>query len=157
MSGTVAGGFTGRARRGPGGGGRELGGVVRRAGGDQPRGGGRAGVWLPQNAQARRQPDRHSRQARAGSLGDTSRNRQLIATYAVGFCILFTQVAMFTYVTFHLAAPPFSLSTVALGWLFVVYLVGAVVTPFGGRWIDRYGHRDGTRAGDGAWRAPAPC
>ena len=51
--------------------------------------------------------------------------------------VLFTQVAMFTYVTFHLAAPPFSLSTVALGWLFVVYLVGAVVTPFAGRWIDR--------------------
>ena len=50
---------------------------------------------------------------------------------------------MFTYVTFHLAAPPFSLSTVALGWLFVVYLVGAVVTPFAGRWIDRYGHRAG--------------
>ena len=31
---------------------------------------------------------------------------------------------MFTYVTFHLAAPPYSLSTVALGWLFVVYLRG---------------------------------
>jgi MFS family permease len=71
------------------------------------------------------------------------KNGQLLATYAIGFCVLFTQVAMFTYVTFHLAAPPFSLSTVALGWLFVVYLVGAVVTPFGGRWIDRYGHRAG--------------
>ena len=47
-------------------------------------------------------------------------NGQLLATFAIGFCILFTQVAMFTYVTFHLAAPPFSLSTVALGWLFVV-------------------------------------
>jgi MFS family permease len=35
------------------------------------------------------------------------------------------------------------LSTVALGWLFVVYLVGIVITPFGGRWIDRYGHRTG--------------
>jgi YNFM family putative membrane transporter len=70
-------------------------------------------------------------------------NRRLVATYGVGFCVLFTQVAMFTYVTFHLAAPPFALSTVALGWLFVVYLVGAVVTPFGGRWIDAYGHRTG--------------
>jgi len=50
---------------------------------------------------------------------------------------------MFTYVTFHLAAPPYHLSTVALGWLFVTYLVGAVVTPFAGRWIDRYGHRVG--------------
>jgi MFS family permease len=66
-----------------------------------------------------------------------------VATFAIGFCVLFTQVAMFTYVTFHLAAPPFSLSTMALGWLFVVYLVGAAVTPYGGRWIDRYGHRAG--------------
>ena len=53
---------------------------------------------------------------------------------------------MFTYVTFYLAAPPFRLSTVALGWLFVVYLVGAVATPFGGRFIDRYGHRAGLAA-----------
>jgi MFS transporter, YNFM family, putative membrane transport protein len=70
-------------------------------------------------------------------------NGQLLATFAIGFCILFTQVAMFTYVTFHLASPPFGLSTAALGWLFVVYLVGIVITPFGGRWIDRYGHRTG--------------
>jgi predicted MFS family arabinose efflux permease len=81
--------------------------------------------------------------SRGGALGEHLRNPQLIATYAIGFCILFTQVAMFTYVTFHLAAPPYSLSTVALGWLFVVYLVGIVITPFGGRWIDRYGHRTG--------------
>src|SRR5206468_11732188 len=73
-------------------------------------------------------------------------NRQLVATFAIGFCVLFTQVAMFTYVTFHLAAPPFRLSTAALGWLFAVYLVGAVVTPFGGTWIDRYGHRVGLGA-----------
>jgi predicted MFS family arabinose efflux permease len=80
---------------------------------------------------------------RAGNLGHLFANRQLLATFAIGFCILFTNVAMFTYVTFHLAAPPFSLSTAALGWLFVVYLFGAVVMPFGGRWIDRYGHRTG--------------
>ena len=53
------------------------------------------------------------------------RNRRLVATCAVGFCILFTQVAMFTYVTFHVAAPPYSLSTVALGWLFVRVSGGA--------------------------------
>jgi MFS family permease len=74
------------------------------------------------------------------------RNRQLLATYAIGFCVLFTNVAMFTYVTFHLAAQPYSFSAAALGWLFVVYLVGAVVTPLSGRWIDRYGHRTGMTA-----------
>jgi MFS family permease len=78
-----------------------------------------------------------------GSVGTLFRNRRLVATFGVGFCVLFTQVAMFTYVTFLLAAAPFNLSTVALGWLFVVYLVGAVVTPFAGAWVDRYGHRAG--------------
>ena len=57
------------------------------------------------------------------------RNRQLIATDGVGLCVLFTQVAMFTYVTFHLADAPFGLSTAALGWLFAVYLAGAAITP----------------------------
>jgi YNFM family putative membrane transporter len=81
--------------------------------------------------------------ARGSSVMEHFRNIQLVTTYAIGFCVLFTQVAMFTYVTFYLAAPPFRLSTAALGWLFVVYLLGAAVTPFGGRWIDRYGHRSG--------------
>jgi YNFM family putative membrane transporter len=80
---------------------------------------------------------------RSAGAGELLRNRQLAATCGVGFCVLFTQVAMFTYVTFHVAAPPYSLSTVAIGWLFVVYLVGAVVTPFAGWWIDTYGHRAG--------------
>jgi MFS transporter, YNFM family, putative membrane transport protein len=97
-------------------------------------------LWLPH------EPARASgRAAKAGreSFGHLVRNRRLMATCAVGFSVLFTQVAMFTYVTFQLAAPPYSLGTVALGWLFVVYLVGAVVTPFAGGWIDRYGHRTG--------------
>jgi YNFM family putative membrane transporter len=67
--------------------------------------------------------------------------RPLLGTYAAGFCVLFTQIATFTYVTFYLAAPPFMLSTAALGWLFAVYLAGAVVTPLSGRWIHLYGHR----------------
>jgi len=80
---------------------------------------------------------------RYNRVGQLLRNRALVATYAIGFCVLFTNVAVFTYITFYLAAPPFGLSTAALGWLFVVYLVGAVVTPFGGKWIDAYGHRTG--------------
>ena len=96
-------------------------------------------VWLP------REPATHAAHARAGrgAIGHLFRNRRLIATCGVGFSVLFSQVAMFTYVTFHLAAPPYNLSTVALGWLFVTYLVGAVVTPFAGHWIDRHGHRSG--------------
>jgi len=102
-------------------------------------------VLLPGEGDARLKP-RTPLEPRApadGSIGHLFRNRRLLATCAVGFSVLFTQVAMFTYVTFHLAAPPYSLSTMALGWLFVVYLVGAVVTPFAGHWIDRFGHRSG--------------
>jgi predicted MFS family arabinose efflux permease len=81
-----------------------------------------------------------------GAAAAHLRNPQLVATYAVGFCVLCVQVAMFTYVPFHLEAPPFDLSTSALGWLFAVYLVGAVVTPMSGRWIDHYGQRAGLSA-----------
>jgi predicted MFS family arabinose efflux permease len=83
---------------------------------------------------------RHSEKGREG-LWTRLTSRQLLGTYAAGFCVLFTQIAMFTYVTFHLAAPPFELSTAALGWLFAVYLAGAVLTPISGRWINTYGHR----------------
>jgi predicted MFS family arabinose efflux permease len=96
--------------------------------------------WLPEEGRRRLQPIRHGGGASSAHL---FRNRRLLATFGVGFCVLFTQVAMFTYVTFHLARPPFNLSTVALGWLFVVYLVGAAVTPLSGAWVDQYGHRAG--------------
>jgi predicted MFS family arabinose efflux permease len=96
--------------------------------------------WLPPET-ARHAP--HEARTGHGSMAHLFRNRRLLATCGVGFSVLFSQVAMFTYVTFHLAAPPYGLSTVALGWLFVVYLVGAVVTPFAGHWNDIYGHRTG--------------
>jgi len=67
------------------------------------------------------------------------RNPQLLATYAVGFNVLFTLVATFTYVTFYLAAPPFGLSPAELSALFMVYLVGLIITPLGGVWISRVG------------------
>ena len=69
------------------------------------------------------------------------RNPQLLATYAVGFNVLFTLVATFTYITFYLAAPPFELSPAQLGALFMVYLVGLIITPLGGVWISRFGSR----------------
>ncbi len=69
------------------------------------------------------------------------RNRQLLATYAAGLCVLFTLVATFTYINFYLAAPPFNLGTVALGLLFIAYPISAVMTAILGRFIDRFGHR----------------
>ena len=52
------------------------------------------------------------------------RNPRLLAIYAVGFGTLFNFVALFTYVSFVLAAPPFNLSPTLLGAIFVTYLRG---------------------------------
>ena len=54
------------------------------------------------------------------------RNPRLLAIYAVGFGTLFNFVALFTYVNFVLAAPPFNLSATLLGAIFVTYLAGSV-------------------------------
>jgi len=69
------------------------------------------------------------------------RNPRLVATYAVGFNVLFSLVAVFTYITFHLAAPPYLLTPAQLSSLFVVYLVGLIVTPLAGIGIGRAGSR----------------
>jgi predicted MFS family arabinose efflux permease len=71
------------------------------------------------------------------------RNPQLLATYFVGFNVLFSLVGAFTYVNFYLADKPFWLGPAALASIFGVYLIGAVVTPVAGRLLDRIGTRRG--------------
>ena len=69
------------------------------------------------------------------------RNGQLLATYAVGFGVLFNFICTFTFVSFHLAAAPYNLSASWLGAIFVVYLVGSVLTPWTGWAVSRFGRR----------------
>lgn len=95
-------------------------------------------AWLPRSRRFVRQKDIP---ASVYAIGQHLRNPRLIAAYAVGFNVLFSMVATFTYVNFYLAAPPFRLGTVALGSIFSVYLLGVVVTPVAGKWIDRVGYR----------------
>jgi MFS transporter, YNFM family, putative membrane transport protein len=71
------------------------------------------------------------------------RSRRLVATFAVGFNVLFSLVGVFTWITFYLSAAPFLLSITALSSLFFVYLVGLVVTPAAGYLITRVGLRAG--------------
>ena len=63
-----------------------------------------------------------------GAYGEHLRNPRLMATCAVGFGMLFSNVALFTYVNFRLAQPPFGLTPAQLGLVFGVYLVGLVTT-----------------------------
>ena len=69
------------------------------------------------------------------------RNPQLLATYAVGFGVLFNFIATFTYIGFRLAAAPYNMSPTALGAIFVVYLVGSAMTPLIGMAVGRFGRR----------------
>lgn len=95
-------------------------------------------LWLP--------PSRHFKPtshplATLRAMLQHLRNPVLIATYAVGFNVLFSLVGTFTYANFLLAGAPFHLSTTALGLVFLVYALGLFVTPAAGPMIDRIGHR----------------
>ncbi len=93
---------------------------------------------LPRAVKFRRQ---RNASAAFRSMRSHLRNPQLLATYAVGFNVLFCMVGAFTYVNFYLADKPFCLGPAALGAIFGVYLIGALITPLAGRALDRVGHR----------------
>jgi predicted MFS family arabinose efflux permease len=69
------------------------------------------------------------------------RDPRLIATYAIGFGVLFNFIATFTYIGFHLAAPPYLFSPTLLGALFLTYLASSVAVPWVGRGIALFGRR----------------
>lgn len=69
------------------------------------------------------------------------RNPRLLAFFAVGFGVLFNFMAVFTYVNFHLAAPPYLFTPSMLGAIFVTYLAGSATAPLVGRAVDRLGRR----------------
>ncbi|MDT8067652.1 MAG: MFS transporter [Terriglobia bacterium] len=68
-------------------------------------------------------------------------NPRLLANFANGGTFLFCLVGCFTYTNFYLAAPPFHLNAAQLGSIFFVYLLGVVITPLSGHFLDRYGFR----------------
>lgn len=66
-------------------------------------------------------------------------NKRLLAACAVGFCALYSLVGTFTYMNLYLANPPFELHAADLANVFLVYLVGVVITPLAGRFVTRWG------------------
>ena len=69
------------------------------------------------------------------------RNPRLLANFGMGATALFALVGCFTYTNFYLAAAPFRLNSAQLGSIFFVYLLGVVITPQSGRFLDRFGFR----------------
>ena len=69
------------------------------------------------------------------------RNPRLLANFGMGASVLFALVGCFTYANFYLAAPPFHLNSAQLGSIFFVYLLGVIITPQSGPFLDRFGFR----------------
>jgi len=91
-------------------------------------------------------PERRFRPVRgwAGQVAgfaDHLGNPQVMATCVVGFTVLFSMVATFTYANFYLGAAPFGLGPAQLGSIFVIYLLGVVATPVATRLALRFGRR----------------
>ncbi len=102
-------------------------------------------AWLPHgHRRAPQAPAFHpQRRSFVRGVKEMFRSRRLVATFAVGFNVLFSLVGVFTWITFYLSAAPFFLSITALSSLFFVYLIGLIVTPGAGYLITRVGLRAG--------------
>jgi predicted MFS family arabinose efflux permease len=101
-------------------------------------------AWLPEARHRATNPDFSAIQTSfLSQVRGLLHNRRLVATFAVGFNVLFSLVGVFTWITFHLSAAPYRLSTTALSSLFLVYMVGLAITPVAGFLITRVGLRAG--------------
>ena len=75
-------------------------------------------------------------------LAEHFRNGPLVATFAIGFLILFVFLGTFTYVNFVLVRAPLGLGQMSLGLVYFVFLPAILTTPFAGAAARRFGaHR----------------
>jgi YNFM family putative membrane transporter len=86
-----------------------------------------------------------ARPLRAGaslrSYGSQLRNGKLLALYAIGFLVMGAFVSTYNYATYHLLAPPYSISQTAVGLIFLVYPFGVFSSAWIGARADRAGRR----------------
>ena len=69
------------------------------------------------------------------------RNPALRLGFGIGFCILFVFIGTYTYVNFVLVRAPISVSPMALGFVYLVFLPAIFTTPVAGRIATRLGAR----------------
>lgn len=79
--------------------------------------------------------------AQVATWRDHLGNARLMATCGMGFLMLFSNVAAYTFVNIYLSGPPFLLSPAVMGGVFAVYLVGAATTALAMRLAIRFGRR----------------
>jgi predicted MFS family arabinose efflux permease len=69
------------------------------------------------------------------------RNPLLRLSFAIGFCILFAFIGIFTYVNFVLVREPIALGQMSLGFVYFVFAPSIVTTLLAGRAVQRFGTR----------------
>ena len=73
------------------------------------------------------------------SLGGHLADRDLLRLYAIGALLMGGFVALYNYIGYHLLGAPYELSQAAVGWIFVLYLVGTFSSAWMGRLADGLG------------------
>ncbi len=71
-------------------------------------------------------------EAWAGMLAHL-RDPRLVGAYLVGASLFFGWIGIFTYLPYHLAAPPYLLSTAAISSVYLVYAAGVASSSLAGR------------------------
>src|ERR1700732_4298952 len=61
--------------------------------------------------------------------------------YAEGFLLMGSFVTIYNYVSFHLLAPPYSLSQASVGMIFLFYIIGSFSSTWFGKLAGRLGRR----------------
>ena len=67
-------------------------------------------------------------------------NRRLIAVYIIALCIMGSFVCTYNFLSFELLAEPYLLSQTAVGFVYLIYLVGTLSSTVMGRLSDRIGN-----------------
>jgi predicted MFS family arabinose efflux permease len=65
----------------------------------------------------------------------------MLASFAIGFLVLFAFIGIFTYVNFVLSGEPIHLSSMSLGLVYFVFLPSMLTTPLAGKLALRVGTR----------------
>ena len=108
------------------------------------------GAWLPSSSVRPGEAERkatdvhHAGERDRATLADAFghlRDPAIIATCVAGFAVLFSIVAVFTYINFRLVRPPYAFTASDLGMIFLVYPIGALAAPTAGPLARRLGRR----------------
>jgi YNFM family putative membrane transporter len=66
---------------------------------------------------------------------------RLLGAFVVGGALFFGFIGIFTYLPYLLTAPPFSLSTAGVAWIYASYLAGVFTAPLAGGASPRFSRR----------------